>query len=137
MKTKQQRLTFLVIILSLLMVSVTACGGGGGTGTDPGPDPDPDPDPDPPSISFDSGTLSPGDSYSYTFDNTGSVDYLCTFHPSSMQGSVSVEDGASTDDVTVTIEGLSFGSNADITIGPGTTVTWVNNDDINHTATSQ
>jgi len=39
--------------------------------------------------SFDSGTLQPGQSFSYTFRNPGTVAYHCTIHPS-MTGSVSV-----------------------------------------------
>ena len=39
--------------------------------------------------SFDSGTLQPGESYSHTFQNPGTVPYHCSIHPS-MTGSVSV-----------------------------------------------
>ena len=31
---------------------------------------------------FDSGTLGPGKSYSYTFNDAGSKDYICSLHPS-------------------------------------------------------
>ena len=39
--------------------------------------------------SFDSGTLQPGESYSHTFQNPGTVPYHCSIHPF-MTGSVSV-----------------------------------------------
>lgn len=130
MKQKKQKLALLVMILCL----ITACGGGDGTGVNPDPDPDPDPDP-PAGISFDTGNIAAGNSSSITFDKTGSVDYICTIH-TTMKGSVTVQDNASTNDVTVTIENFTF-SPKDITIGPGTKVTWVNNDVTTHTATSQ
>jgi amicyanin len=38
-----------------------------------------------------SSTLYNGQSYSFTFDETGSFDYVCDFHPS-MKGSVIVEE---------------------------------------------
>jgi plastocyanin len=38
---------------------------------------------------LDSGLLHPGDSYAYTFKNTGSFSYICTIHPS-MKGTVKV-----------------------------------------------
>jgi plastocyanin len=43
--------------------------------------------------SFDSGTLQPGQSFSWTFTNPGTVTYHCTIHPF-MTGSVSVGQGA-------------------------------------------
>jgi|GEM_PF-1521141 len=42
---------------------------------------------------FASGTLNPGDSYSYTFDADGSFAYQCTFHPQ-MAGTIIVGNGA-------------------------------------------
>ncbi len=134
MKTKNRKIKISIFILfAFFSLNLSACGGGGSTGTDPGPGPDPNPDPS--GISFDSGTMAPGDSFSYTFDTEGSVNYVCTFH-SGMSGSVTVEANGSTTDVTVSVEDNSF-SPADVTIGPGTTITWVNNGAVNHTATSQ
>ena len=43
--------------------------------------------------SFDSGTLQPGQSFSWTFQAPGMVTYHCSIHPS-MTGSVSVGQGA-------------------------------------------
>ena len=42
--------------------------------------------------SFDSGTLQPGDTFSYTFDQEGEYPYLCEIHPS-MTGTVTVTAG--------------------------------------------
>ncbi|AEH61175.1 PKD domain containing protein [Methanosalsum zhilinae DSM 4017] len=39
---------------------------------------------------FDSGDLQDGDSFSYTFNETGTYDYMCIYHPQ-MQGTVIVE----------------------------------------------
>ncbi|MBU1671918.1 MAG: cupredoxin family copper-binding protein [Actinobacteria bacterium] len=39
---------------------------------------------------LDSGTLKPGDTYSFTFDTAGTYNYQCTLHPA-MQGQVVVE----------------------------------------------
>lgn len=130
------RFSFIILLFAGLSFAVAGCGnstgyngggnnGGSGNGGGGGNT----------AINFDSGTIAPGDSYSYTFDNTGSVNYICTIHPQ-MTGSVTIEDDASTEDVTVTIKDFSFNPD-NITIGPGTTVTWVNEDDVPHTATSQ
>lgn len=40
--------------------------------------------------SFDSGTKSKGDSFSFKFDKAGSVGYSCTIHPN-MKGSITVQ----------------------------------------------
>jgi len=40
---------------------------------------------------FDSGLLSSGDTFEYTFDEAGTFDYTCTIHPS-MQGTIIVEE---------------------------------------------
>jgi plastocyanin len=39
---------------------------------------------------FESGTLQNGGSFSFTFNNTGSFDYICTIH-TSMTGNINVE----------------------------------------------
>ncbi len=38
---------------------------------------------------FDSGNLNPGRSFSFTFDQAGTVDYVCNYHPN-MQGTITV-----------------------------------------------
>jgi hypothetical protein len=40
--------------------------------------------------SFDSGNLSPGDTYQYTFEQSGELEYYCTIHPS-MVGTIITE----------------------------------------------
>lgn len=40
-------------------------------------------------VSFNSGTLHPGDTFSFTFNTAGSYTYRCNFHPS-MVGSITV-----------------------------------------------
>jgi putative lipoprotein len=40
--------------------------------------------------SFDSGNLSPGDTFQYTFDQPGELEYYCTIHPS-MEGTITIE----------------------------------------------
>ncbi len=48
---------------------------------------------------FDSGTLSgAGTQYSYTFTQVGINDYQCNFHPGTMFGKITVENGLSVDD---------------------------------------
>ncbi len=39
--------------------------------------------------SFDSGTLAEGDSFEFTFDEPGTFEYRCNFHPS-MTGTITV-----------------------------------------------
>lgn len=41
---------------------------------------------------FNSGDLAPGDTYSYTFNETGSYDYFCIPHPG-MEGNITVVNG--------------------------------------------
>ncbi len=40
--------------------------------------------------SFDSGTISPGETYTFTFPASGSFDYVCSFHPN-MMGTIVVQ----------------------------------------------
>ena len=41
---------------------------------------------------FDSGGMTSGDTYSYTFNSPGTYNYSCTFHPGQMQGVIVVMD---------------------------------------------
>lgn len=118
-----------ILIIGMLSVLLVGCGGSGGTDSNPGPDPGPSP------VSFDSGNIAPGAEFSFTFDNEAMVDYICTIHPG-MDGSISIEEGASSEQDTVIIDELAF-MPANITIAPGTEVTWINQDDVIHTSTSQ
>jgi len=43
-----------------------------------------------PGPDFDSGNIEPGDEFEQTFDEAGTVDYICTIHPG-QAGSVTVE----------------------------------------------
>lgn len=40
---------------------------------------------------FDSGNLSKGDTFSYTFNEPGTYTYKCSIHPSQMQGTITVK----------------------------------------------
>lgn len=45
------------------------------------------------SDSFDSGMLKPGDTFEQTFNDVGTVDYLCEFHPE-MKATITIAEGA-------------------------------------------
>jgi plastocyanin len=94
---------------------------------------------------FDTGEMDPGVSVTITFDEAGSFDFVCQFHPE-MRGTVIVEgDGtpeaspvaspvanaptapADTAGATIEMDILDFSfAQADITVAPGTTITWTN-----------
>lgn len=133
-KKKTTKRIHSILIISLLVgLTLAGCSSGG---TDSDPDPDPGPDPQPQPTSFDSGSISPGGSYSVTFNSEAAIDYICTFHPD-MTGDITIEEGAEmSGEVTIAIENFAFNP-ASVTIAPGTEVTWVNNDEVAHTATSQ
>jgi len=40
---------------------------------------------------FDSGTLSQGDTFEFTFDEPGEYEYYCVIHPTQMMGTLTVE----------------------------------------------
>lgn len=70
------------------------------------------------------------------FDTAGDFEYFCRHHPE-MNGVVHVVPGGP-DPVTVTIVGgppMAF-SPAEVTVGVGGAVTWINNSDSHHTVTS-
>ena len=99
---------------------------------------------------FDTGRIDPGDQATITFDEAGSFPYACQYHPA-MTGVVEVRDengmvpGASAspvaspvateDIVEITIASLAFHP-AEIEISAGSTVEWINQDSMPHTATS-
>jgi LPXTG-motif cell wall-anchored protein len=45
---------------------------------------------------WDSGNLTPGQSFSHTFDTAGTFNYLCTIHPTLMTGTITVTEGGGT-----------------------------------------
>lgn len=133
MKYSNHKFPFLSLSLLLFALMLAGCSGGSYTGADPNPDPDPSPSS---GISFDTGTITAGGSASVTFTEEGSVTYFCSFHPD-MQGSITVSSEATNDgNITIAISNFSYG-NPNITITPGTKVTWVNKDAVSHTATSE
>jgi plastocyanin len=82
-------------------------------------------------------TLGPLATYSHTFASAGTYPYHCEFH-GAMQATVVVDPNsvvttASVSIVNSTATGFSPQS---VTIAPGGTVTWTNNDSVNHTVTS-
>ncbi|MDP2666665.1 MAG: cupredoxin domain-containing protein [Candidatus Diapherotrites archaeon] len=44
-------------------------------------------------LGFDSGSIPPGGTYSYTFAQTGTFSYRCVFHPTLPEGSITVTGG--------------------------------------------
>lgn len=82
---------------------------------------------------FDSGVLTSGQSFSFTFNGTGDFAYRCEIHPARMQGVIRVVP-ATVQDLTITE--LAF-SPVELTIAPGTTVRWTNaQEGVRHTSTS-
>lgn len=75
--------------------------------------------------------LSNGDQTSYVFNETGDYSIFCEPHPV-MQMTVVVEEGAEqTGEVAIDIADYEFGEET-ITIAPGTTVVWTNQDQVQH-----
>jgi plastocyanin len=105
--------------------------------------------------SFDTGTLNPGDSATVTFDEAGKFSFVCQFHsqmrgeivvtgdedaatpparPSPVLGSPIAEASPAASTVDIKIIDFRFES-ADISVPPGTTVTWTNTGAAPHTVT--
>ena len=85
---------------------------------------------------FSSGTIAPGDTYSYTFENEGTIEYYCEIHTPDMQAEVTVSTSASSAERdTVSMEGNVF-LPGNLTIAPNTEIIWVNNADHDHTVVS-
>ena len=86
---------------------------------------------------FDTGDIEElGGEAELVFDSAGDFPYFCRHHPE-MTGTVHVVPGGP-DPVTVTIVGgppMAF-SPADVTVGVGGTVKWINNSNFHHTVTS-
>lgn len=94
---------------------------------------------------FDTGIIQPGTVSTVTLDTPGRFAYACQIHPE-MTGTIVVRDptgdvpeaatpAAPIDAPTVTIANLAFDP-AQITIQPGATVVWTNDDSVPHTVTA-
>jgi plastocyanin len=101
---------------------------------------------------FDTGKMLPGDSVTIAFDTPGTYDFVCQFH-SEMRGTVIVEgtgtpvassaaspaaspSAATNAGAVVTIDIADFAfSQPELTVEPGTTVTWTNTGVAPHTVT--
>lgn len=84
------------------------------------------------SVSFSSGFIAPGETFSYTFEEEGTVDYYCTIHTPDMTGQIAVSssaDAVSRD--TVSMENNQFVPE-DLDVAPNTEVVWINNQDYDH-----
>lgn len=92
-------------------------------------------DSEPTGPSFDSETIAPGETFSYTFEDTG-TDYYCEFHDPDMQGTITVESGAdSSGTAHVAMKNTLF-QPAELSVQPGTKVVWTNEDGVDHTVKS-
>ncbi|MDZ7691456.1 MAG: hypothetical protein U5K69_10050 [Balneolaceae bacterium] len=123
-------LTGSIVIFLMLLFTAGGCGsdstgpyggnngnGGNGNGGQPG---------------FSSGSLSQGESFSYTFEDEGTVECFCDIHAPDMQGVVSVNSSATSEQDTVEMINNQFVS-GQITVAPNTEVTWINRDNAFHT----
>lgn len=87
-------------------------------------------------VSFDSGNIAAGDSYSYTFEKEGDIYYYCEIHSPDMQGVVHVDQSADVSGQdTVEMKNNQY-QPSEITIQPNTTVVWINRDQVDHTVIS-
>jgi plastocyanin len=81
---------------------------------------------------FDSGNIAPGESFSFTFEEAGTVEYFCDIHPN-MQGRVTVaSDAEISGRDTVDMVNTQFNP-SQITIAPNTEIVWTNSDGFAHT----
>ena len=84
----------------------------------------------------DSGEIKQGGTWEHEFGQPGEFDYHCHPHPF-MTGRIRVSEGAAaTGVVDVRITGYAF-EPANLTVAPGTTVRWTNQDPVNHTVTQE
>lgn len=91
---------------------------------------------DTPSESFNSPTVNPDGTYSYTFENAGDFEYYCNIHAPDMQGKITVSSSAeAVARDTVIMQGMSFNP-TNLTVAPNTEVVWVNEASTDHTVYS-
>jgi plastocyanin len=81
--------------------------------------------------SFESNTLHTGDSFSFKFDQPGTIAYHCKIHGLSMAGQVIADPAAGPGNKTVDIRDNYF-TPASVSIQPGATVTWDNAGSFDH-----
>ena len=85
---------------------------------------------------FESSSLTQGETFSYTFQEVGTVDYYCEFHPTQMQASITVSESAEISERdTVEMENIQFNPDQ-LTIAPNTEIVWINKDSDSHTVVS-
>lgn len=105
----------------LLLFMITACGTEAERGSDK---------------LFESSNLAQGETFSYTFQEVGTVDYFCELHPTQMQATISViEDAEISERDTVEMENIQFNPDQ-LTIAPNTEIVWINRDSDSHTVVS-
>ncbi len=126
MDTQSTRLISCLISLAILSPLITGCSSSGtGTGSGSGS-----------GVQFDSGSLGQNETFSFTFNEEGTVDYYCEFHSPDMQGEVIVSSSASTSGQdTVEMINLQF-QPGQLTVPPNTEVVWINRDSDAHTVSS-
>jgi len=84
-------------------------------------------------VSFQSGNIAPGATFSYTFEEEGTVEYYCRIHAPNMQGTVTVTSGAAiSGQDTVEMINNQF-MPGQFTIAPNTEIVWLNNGNEVHT----
>ena len=83
---------------------------------------------------WDSGTLSPGEYFDYIVGEEGVFDYLCSFHPGTMTGTIIAgrPDSVAAD---IQIADFSFVPGM-VTVRPNSYVRWINLDNVVHTSTA-
>jgi len=121
--THSRRLLAALLLLGL--VTISACSKSDKS-TSPGPGTT--------SKELNSPQLGNGGVYVDTLATAGTYPYHCAIH-TSMTGAVVVDAGSATTSASVSITGFTF-SPASVTVKPGGIVTWTNNDNANHTVTS-
>ncbi|MFD1864114.1 plastocyanin/azurin family copper-binding protein [Planococcus chinensis] len=73
----------------------------------------------------------PGEEVAFFFGEPGRFDVYCPIHPA-MEMTVMVKKGADiSGETTIAMKDLAF-SERSVTVAPGTTVTWVNEDTLDH-----
>lgn len=120
------RLTYIIFVLLLISFSFTfnRC-----NSTDSEPESES-------SVDFDSGTIAPEGTFSYTFEEEVDVDYHCQIHAPNMDGEVVVSSSTeAVDRDTVYMENNQFNPKQ-LFVAPNTEVVWINQDDVDHTVTS-